>query len=126
MWIFFILKFLGRVFVIIEYLFDVVVEKNLFVEFICRVLGFLEFKIFWYCNGVEILIERWRLMLFDGNFYFIWIVLSKCKIDSGIYSCKVKNWFGIVYSKNVLFFIGSEWFFSNNKDMMIMMLSYWK
>ena len=49
---------------------------------------------------------------------------SKRKTDNGIYSCRAKNRFGAVYSKNASLVIGSEWFPSNNNYIFINDLKY--
>ena len=117
-----VLKDLGRPPVITEHPSDAVVEKNSPAELTCSASGFPEPKISWYRNGVEIPTERRRSMLPNGNLYFIRTVSSKRKTDNGIYSCKAKNRLGTAYSKNASLFIGSEWFLSNHKVMVMTMM----
>lgn len=79
---------LGRKFVIIEYFFDVIVFKGLLIELKCSVFGFFILLIFWIKDGIFILSDKGgrRIILFEGNFYFVRIVLNKRKrFDSGIY-----------------------------------------
>ena len=121
-WTLSVLKHLGKPPVITEHPSDAVVEKNSPAELTCRASGFPEPKISWYRNGVEIPTERRRSLLPNGNLYFIRTVSSKRKTDNGIYSCKAKNRFGTVYSKNASLFIGSEWFLSNHKYIIIIII----